>query len=144
MSAAASSAGFRVLVTGSYPFDVIAEGGGALSRGRSRHELTLAGPQSLRLRSAQYCLDRVVKVAAAGTAGTPVRVNAPALGRLTVRTPHETCQIVLGGFGLGYPPIAERPVASGTYRLLLKCPDGDNESSTITIAPGATYVALIR
>ena len=37
--------------------------------------------------------------------GETVRLSAPALGRLTVRTTFETCQIFLGGLALGYPPL---------------------------------------
>jgi hypothetical protein len=129
------------MLTGSYPFEVSGEGG-VLSRARTRHELNLAGPQTLRLRAAEYGLDRRVEVKA--KPGETVRLSAPALGRLTVRTRFETCQVFLGGFALGYPPLAERPVASGTYRLTLRCPDGDHQTQTVTISAGATSMALIQ
>jgi hypothetical protein len=130
-----------VTLSGSYPFEVSGEAG-VLSRARPRHELNLARPQTLRLRAPEYGLDRRVEVTA--KPGESVRLSAPALGRLTVRTTFETCQIFLGGFALGYPPIAERPIASGTYRLTLRCPDGDHQTQTVTIPAGATYMARIQ
>ena len=130
------------MLTGSYPFEVSGASGGVLSRARTRHELSLTGPQTLRLRAPEYGLDRRVEVNA--KPGETVRLSAPALGRLTVRTTFETCQIFLGGLALGYPPLAERPIASGTYRLTLRCPDGDHQTQTVTIPAGATYMALIQ
>ena len=131
----------HVMLTGSYPFEVSSDGG-VLSRARTRHDLQLAGPRTLRLRAPEYGLDRRIDVN--GKPGETVRLSAPALGRLTVRTTFETCQIFLGGLALGYPPLAERPVASGTYRLTLRCPDGDHQTQTVTIPAGATYMALIQ
>jgi Protein kinase domain len=142
-SSAASppSPSVHVMLSGGYPFEV-SGASGVLSRARTRHELNLAGPQTLRLRAAEYALDRRVEVTA--KPGETVRLSAPALGRLTVRTRDETCQIFLGGLALGYPPISERPIASGTYRLTLRCPDGDHQTQTVTIPAGATYMALIQ
>jgi hypothetical protein len=141
-SSSPSSPSVHVMLTGSYPFEVSGASGGVLSRARTKHELSLTGPQTLRLRAPEYGLDRRVEVAA--KPGETVRLSAPALGRLTVRTTFETCQVFLGGFALGYPPLAERPIASGTYRLTLRCPDGDHQSQTVTIPAGATYMALIQ
>ena len=141
-SSSPSSPSVHVMLTGSYPFEVSGASGGVLSRARIKHELNLTGPQTLRLRATEYGLDRRVEVTA--KPGETVRLSAPALGRLTVRTTFETCQIFLGGLALGYPPISERPIASGTYRLTLRCPDGDHQSQTVTIPAGATYMALIQ
>jgi hypothetical protein len=138
---APASSAVHVTLTGGYPFEVSGEGG-VLSRARTRHELDLSGPQTLRLRAAEYGLDRRVEVTA--KPGATVRLFAPALGRLTVRTTFETCQIFLGGIALGYPPLADKPVASGTYRLTLRCPDGDHQTQTVTIPAGATHMALIQ
>jgi hypothetical protein len=138
---ASSASAVRVMLSGSYPFEVSGDGG-VLSRAKARHELSLARPQSLRLRSPEYGLDRRVEVT--GKPGETVRLSAPALGRLTVRTTFETCQIFLGGIPLGYPPLSDRPIASGTYRLTLRCPDGDHQTQTVTIPAGATYMALIQ
>jgi serine/threonine protein kinase len=133
--------GVPVILTAAYPFDVMGDAG-VISKARTRHELTLANGQALRLRSAEYCFDRRVTVEAKG--GAAFKMQMPALGRITVRTPYETCRVSLGGYPLGYPPISERPVASGTYRLTLTCPDGDNQVESVTISPGQTQVALIR
>jgi hypothetical protein len=48
----------------------------------------------------------------------------------------ETCEIWIGGRNFGFPPIGEQKLASGTYKIELKCPDGGNHEKTVEIAGG--------
>jgi serine/threonine-protein kinase len=136
-----SQAGFWVAITGAYPFEVQTEDG-QVSRSSTRHELQVSGKQTLRLRAPQFALDRRVPVD--GPAGGTVRLQAPALGRLTIRTPFETCEALVNGRSLGFPPIVDQQLASGTYRIVLSCPDGDKHFETVQITAGQTETALIR
>ncbi len=130
-----------VSVSGSYPFAVY-EGRRELSGEADSHTLRLAGRRTLRLRAPAVFLDHPVTVDT--SSGRPLRLEAPGLGRLTVRTALETCTISLDGQSLGFPPIVERQVAAGTHRLQLSCPDGQAQTATITIAAGETHLELIR
>jgi serine/threonine protein kinase len=141
-AAAVENSELRVLLSGGYAFSVMDDTGRLLSGPSTRHDLGVAPKQALRLRAPQYHLNQ--RIIVDGRPASTVRLQAAALGRLTVRTGRETCRVSLNGESLGYPPIAELPVASGKYRLALTCPDGDVQTSTVTIAPGATELALIR
>jgi hypothetical protein len=132
----------HVVLNGAYEFSVMDDSGHSLSGAYVRHDLRIAPKQVLRLQSRKYFLDQRVTVE--GKPGSTMRLQAPALGKLTVRTARETCPVSLNGISLGFPPIAELPVASGKYRLAQTCPDGDPQTSIVTIAPGATEVALIH
>ena len=131
-----ASPAVHVMLTGSYPFEVSGDERRLVARtDASRAES--CGAADAAVARAGYGLDRRIEVNA--KPGETVRLSAPALGRLTVRTTFETCQIFLGGLALGYPPLAERPVASGTYRLTLRCPDGD-QSDTNGHHPGGCHL----
>jgi hypothetical protein len=129
-----------VSVGGSYPFEVI-DGGRVISPAATSHEVTLAGPRVLRLRAREYLLD--VPLRAESSSGR-VTFTVPDPGRLSIRSPHETCTVFLGDTELGTPPIAERQVASGTHRIELRCPDGSRRNASVSVAPGQSRVEVIR
>ena len=103
---AAVPTSFSVTLSGSYPFEVL-DGSRVIGESASEHTLTIAGPRVLRLRNSDYLLDYSVRVDAGRTSATP-----PDLGRLTIRTPLETCNVWVGGRDLGYPPITEQKLAA--------------------------------
>jgi hypothetical protein len=130
----------RVAVTSSYPVEIV-DGERVLSPAGESHELTIAGRRTLRMRALDYYLDRPIQV---DGSGRPIEVTAPGLGRLTVRSPLETCPVTLDGHSLGFPPITGITVAAGTYRLELSCPDGGSRQATITVRPGEPLLQIIR
>jgi hypothetical protein len=133
--------GINVAVRGAYPFEVW-DGGRKLSSASARHDLTVESPRTLRLRAPDVLLDAPVRVD--GARGSRVSYDAPALGRLTLRTTLETCKIVIGGRDFGYPPLTAQPVAAGSYDLQLKCPDGSTRSSRVLVSAGETRTEVIR
>ena len=137
----AEPTGINVELAGAYPFEVW-DGGQRVSPEATRHELTVGSPRTLRLRSARVLLDVPIKVE--GAAGGQFAAAAPALGRLNLRSPLETCTVVIGGREFGNPPLSEVPLAAGTYDVQLKCPDGDGTSAKVTIAAGQTRTEVIR
>lgn len=130
-----------VSFTGTYPFAVY-DGRRELSSEADSHQLRLTGRRTLRLRAPAVFLDHGVTIDA--SAGRPVRVEAPGLGRLSVRTALETCNVLIDGQSLGFPPIVERQVAAGSHRLQLTCPDGQTQTTTVTVTAGETHLELIR
>jgi len=69
----------------------------------------------------------------------------PAPGLLTVRTTHETCNVKVGDTVLGFPPINNHPIASGTYKIEITCSDGPSPpGTTVTIPPNGSETARIR
>jgi hypothetical protein len=132
--------GMSVTLSGSYPFEVL-EGTRVLSRSAARHSLALPGPTTLRLRASEYLLDMPLK---ADSPSGRVSYTVPEPGRLTVRTPLETCKVIIAGRDLGFPPITDQRLAAGNYRVELRCPDGTEKTAMVTIAAGRARTEIIR
>jgi eukaryotic-like serine/threonine-protein kinase len=137
----AEPAGILVQVNGSYPFEVW-DGSTKVSASASRHEFSVESARTLRMRAPDVLLDAPLKVE--GSTGSHVTAEAPALGRLTLRTTLETCKVVIGGRDFGYPPLNEVPLAAGSYDVQMKCPDGEGKSARVTIAAGQSRTEVIR
>jgi hypothetical protein len=71
-------------------------------------------------------------------------VTLPDAGLLNVFATNETCTIVIDGQDLGNPPIPRKPVGSGKHTVVLKCPDGKQESRSITVAAGRPLDVAFR
>jgi eukaryotic-like serine/threonine-protein kinase len=123
------AAGSEVVVTGSYAFEIYADGR-LLSGASSEHRVRVAGRQAIQLKAPEYFLDTTLTV----DSGTK-HALAPELGRLLLYIP-EVCTATIGGRNLGEPPYPEMPIAAGNYRVQLACPDGSARNMPITIRPG--------
>jgi serine/threonine-protein kinase len=137
---ASAPQGLTVSLSGPYPFEVV-DGGRVVSPAAARHEFTLPGPRTIRLRSTEFLLD--VPFRADSSSGRVSHV-IPEPGRLAVRTPLETCKVSIDNQEIGYPPIAERQVAAGTHHVALLCPDGNDKTATVSVSPGQLRVEVIR
>ena len=136
----AEPTGVTVQVRGEYPFEVW-DGNRRLSDAARGHDLTVAGPRTLRLRASAMLVDAPLRITASSGRVSGV---APALGRLTLRTPHETCSVVIGGRDFGYPPLADRPIAAGRHDVVLRCPDGSTVNGQVVVTAGQTTTEVIR
>jgi eukaryotic-like serine/threonine-protein kinase len=137
----AEPTGISVELSGTYPFEVW-DGGKKISPASTRHEINLESSRTIHLRSSEVLLDLPVKID--GQPGSKASAEAPPLGKLTLRTPLETCKIVIGGRDFGYPPLTEQPMAAGSHEVQLKCPDGTSKEATVSITPGQTHTEVIR
>ena len=78
-------------------------------------------------------------------ASRAVEYQVPAPGFLTVLTNHETCNVKVGDTVLGFPPITKHPIAAGTYKIEIACPDGPSPpGTTVTVPSNGTETARIR
>jgi hypothetical protein len=136
-----NSSDVRVLLTGPYAFSVLDESGRSLSGAYTKHDLRVSPKQVLILQAPAVYLKQRITVGS--TPGSQVRLQAPPVGELNVRTGRETCRVFLNDDNLGFPPIARLRVASGRYRITLKCPDGDQETQIITVPAGAAETVTI-
>ena len=137
----AAPTGIDVDITGGYPFEVW-DGNRKLSDRSARHSLTVEPPRTLRLVAGDVLLNANVRVEPESSGRASLQ--APELGRLTLLTRYETCKVVIGGRDFGYPPLTDVPLAPGTHRLVLRCPEGDQHSSTIRIESGQSTRETIR
>jgi serine/threonine protein kinase len=137
---AASAGVLTVALSGGYPFEVL-DGGRVISRASTRHELNLPGPKLLRLRASEYLLDVPFK---AESSSGRMSYNVPEPGRVTIRTPLETCKVSIGGRDYGFPPITDQKIAAGNHKVQLNCPDGDTKTTTVSVAAGESVREVIR
>lgn len=125
---------------GSYPFE-ITDGQRVLSTAAIAHAISAQPGQVLRLRETGYLLDYPFKI---DGGQRQIRVTAPELGRLTVRTTRTGCQVIVNGHDFGLTPVNSRLVAAGTYSVQLKCADGQIvRGSGVTVVPGQTTIASV-
>jgi eukaryotic-like serine/threonine-protein kinase len=128
-----------VTVDSAYPVEVLS-GSKVLSAASATHKLTVPGGTKLRVMSREYLLDAAVTVS-----GKSVEYHAPGIGRLTVLTRYETCNVKIGDRVLGFPPISRLPIASGQYRVDMACPNGQNPPGQfVTIVPNDVATVKIQ
>ena len=137
----AEAATIPLSLSGPYPFAVV-DGSKTISPPSESHELNVAVGKTLRLVAPEYLLSEQVHVE--GAPGRRLEIQAPALGKLNVLTKYETCQVRINGRDLGYPPVNNQPIAAGTYRIDLICPNGQNQVGTVVVAPGQATTARIQ
>lgn len=111
----------RVVVSGSYPFEVWI-GDRRIRDAAAEHNVGWnTGALTLRVRNAEYFLDRSLTVEV--VEGRAARVSVPELGSLSVFSNPGNCEIFVGSQSLDYPPITQRAIAPGRYRVSRRCPD---------------------
>ncbi len=136
--AAAEVPRVAVTVSSAYPVDVFS-GSQALSRGRESHQLSVPVGTRLRIAAGEFLFSDSVTVT-----GRPLEYRTPALGRLTVLTKFETCNVKVGDRMLGFPPITRMQVAAGQYRVDIVCAGGQNPPGQfVTVAPNETATVRI-
>jgi hypothetical protein len=131
--------GGSVSIRSSYPVDVAFQGR-VLAHEASGVTVELpVGRQVLSLVSDRHFLRRTVTVDVPA-AGTAV-VEAPALGRVSIKANPDNCEVSIDGTFADYPPILDRAVAEGTHTVSFKWADGLRREETIEVVTGRpTYV----
>jgi serine/threonine-protein kinase len=129
-----------VIARGSYPFEVVDERGRTVSASSDAHQFSVAGRRTLRLVNQDHFLDKAVTV---DGSGRPVNVEAPGLGTLDLRSPFETCRVIISGRDLGEPPVTVQ-LAEGGYTAQMSCPDGQTRRASFRIAAGQKQAVRIQ
>jgi hypothetical protein len=120
----------------------VLDGGREISPASAAHDLKIPAGKTLVLSAPQYFLRQTVRVE--GTATSGFEWNAPGLGKLDVRSPQETCDVMIGDRKLGNPPLVVPEIAAGQYRVDISCAGEVVKSHFATVRAGQTYVAAIR
>jgi serine/threonine-protein kinase len=129
----------KVMVTSSYPVDVIWKGK-VLAKAQASAQVSVPlGQQTLTLASGAYALR--VNLPVEVRAGTVAEVRAPELGRINIKANPDNCQVLIDGTFIDYPPILDRPLSTGTHTVTFKWPDGARKDESVSVAQGTpTYV----
>jgi len=131
-----------VTITSSYPLDVSWRGR-VLARGEVSPRVSVpGGRQVLSVASAAHFLrsELVVNVAPGG-AGS---VDAPVLGRLSIRANPDNCQVFIDGTFVDYPPILDKPVSAGSHAVSFKWPDGKEAKEAVDVQGGKVAFVVGR
>ncbi len=130
-----------VSLSGNYPFEVF-DGPKSISGASPSHELKQPAGKSLRVAAPQYFLNQTVRVE--GSTTQPFDYAAPGLGSLDVRSPQETCDVVIAGRKLGNPPLSIKEIAAGQYKVDIVCAGETVKTQFATVRAGQNSVAAIR
>ena len=131
-----------VALSAAYPVDVVFRGR-ALAKARTSAQLELpAGRQSLTLVSEKHFLRASVDVDV--KPGSSVSVEAPALGRISIRAVPDNCEVAIDGIFADYPPILDRPVAAGVRTVAFKWPDGTRREEQVEVQKGVLAYVMGR
>ena len=126
-----------VSITSAYPVEVMS-GSQTLSPAATTHQLTVSAGSRLRVVAREMLLDSAITVSS-----KPVQYSSPAVGRLTVLTTYETCNVKIGDRMLGFPPITRMAIVAGQYRVDIVCPTGTNPPGQFVTVP-ANETATVR
>jgi hypothetical protein len=134
----------RVVITGSYPFEVL-EGSRVVSSASETHQLTLAGRHTLRLRARDVALDRVITVDPPAGGRVETR-RAPGVGQLIVNTApaFERCTVYVSGLSLGPPPTDPQRLVEGPHTIQLKCPSGEIKQKDTSVIAGELRTETVK
>jgi hypothetical protein len=131
-----------VAVTSPYPIELLFKGR-TLVKGETAARVELpAGRQAVTLVAEKYFLRATVNVDVKpdGTVG----VEAPALGRVSIRAIPDNCEVAIDGIFADYPPILDRAVASGKRIVSFKWPDGTRREEAVEVAGGSLVYVVGR
>jgi hypothetical protein len=137
----APAAQIAVTASGAYPF-AIADGGRIVSAASTSHQLNAAAGKTLRLVASEYSLNQTVTIES--TPDRRLDIQAPALGKLTIRSTFETCKVKIGDRDLGYPPINNIAIAAGSHQVELVCPNGQTKSQYVNVSPTPNNRVIVQ
>jgi hypothetical protein len=126
-----------VTITSPYPVEVL-NGSQTVGAAALSHHLTVPAGSRLRVVAREVMLDSPITVSGKG-----VQYSAPPIGRLTVLTKFETCNVKIGDRLLGFPPITRMQIVAGQYRVDIVCQGGNNPPSQFVTVP-ANDTATVR
>jgi hypothetical protein len=123
-----------VAISSPYPLDVLWRGK-ALAKGVVSPRVQVAGGrQVLTLVSGSLFLRTDVTLNV--SSGGEVAIEAPGIGRLSIRANPDNCEIFIDGTFVDYPPILDRPVAAGTHSVSFRWPGGEKREQTVQVSGG--------
>jgi hypothetical protein len=123
----------RLTISGPFGFEVY-QGSKLLDASATHHEVTAQpGAGAVTVRNSDILLSSTIGV---DYQHGSMDVSLPATGTLAVFSSNETCKVTVDGQDVGFPPIPAKKIASGSHSVMLKCPDGKDETRRVTVSPG--------
>lgn len=131
-----------VRIASYFPIDVTWKGK-VVAKGQLSPVISLPqGRQALTLTSSAYFLRTNLSVDVKG--GAESTLEAPDVGKLSIRANPDNCQIFIDGTFVDYPPILDKPVAAGAHNVAFKWPDGAKKEETTQVPRGGVSYVMGR
>ncbi|MEQ1911361.1 MAG: serine/threonine-protein kinase [Vicinamibacterales bacterium] len=130
-----------VSLTGEYPFEVY-DGRKMIFSANTTHKLKWPAGKSLVMVNDDVFLRQTVRVD--GTATDAFTWSAPVVGRLAVRSSQELCDVMIGDRKIGNPPVTNREIVPGQYKIDIRCAGDIVKTGYATVRAGLSEVATIR
>jgi hypothetical protein len=122
-----------IVVAAPYPVEVSWRGK-VLGQGPRAKVSLPAGRQAVTISAASYFLRRTLNVDV--RSGETVTLEAPALGKISIRANPDNCQVLIDGVFVDYPPILDRAIASGDHTVTFKWPDALRRDEAVKAEAG--------
>jgi hypothetical protein len=123
-----------VSIASAYPLEVSWRGR-VLAQAQASPRVSLpAGRQSLALVSPGVFLRTTLNVDVKG--GGDSAVEAPGLGKLSIKANPDNCQVFIDGAFVDYPPILDKPLVAGTHTVSFHWADGGRSEQTVSVSRG--------
>jgi hypothetical protein len=124
-----------LVVTGSYPLSVLSVGGNKLAEGSANPAIRLGvGRHQITLYAPQVFLNRVFTVEIREASQTTI--EAPALGKVSIRASPGNCQVTINGIPAEAPPISNQDIVVGTNTFVFEWPGGRKDEQIEEVRPG--------
>jgi hypothetical protein len=125
-----------IAIASDYPLDVLWRGR-VLAKDQLSPRVSLPGGRhTLTLVAGTVFLKTDVAVTVAG--GGVTAIEAPGVGKLSIRALPDNCQVAVDGTFVDYPPILNKAVVAGTHTVSFTWPDGKKAQETVEVAKGAS------
>jgi serine/threonine protein kinase len=123
-----------VTVASAYPLEVSWRGR-VLAQSQASPRVSLpAGRQSLSLAAPAVFLRATLNVDVKG--GGESAVEAPGLGRISIKANPDNCRVFIDGAFVDYPPILDRKLAAGTHVVSFRWEDGARSEESVAVPVG--------
>jgi hypothetical protein len=124
-----------LVVVSSYNLSVLSEGGAALAEGSRELAIPLGvGRHTVRLYAPQVFLNRAFDVEVKEASTTTI--EAPALGKVSVRASPGNCTLLINGVAAEAPPISNQDIVSGRNSFVFEWPGGKKDEQIHEVKPG--------
>jgi hypothetical protein len=129
-----------LVVHSPYPLSIMSSGGGPLAGSSTEPSVRLRlGRHQVRLYAPEVFLNQVITVDI--REGGTSTLEAPGLGKVSIRAVPGNCEVFINGMPAGAPPIMNQNIAEGSHTVVFEWPDGaKNEQNQVVRQGRHTYV----
>jgi hypothetical protein len=124
-----------LVVASPYPLSVLSSGGNKLAEGSANPSIRLGvGRHQITLYAPRVFLNRVFSVEIREAVQTTI--EAPALGKVSIRASPGNCQVTINDIPAEAPPIDNQDIVAGQNTFVFEWPGGRKDEQIEEVRPG--------